>query len=360
MFENKLYKYLTIEVLKSFLLVVTSFSLLIWIVQAAKFLSLITENGFSIFVYIKYIIYIFPKVVSRVAIISFLISLFLTILKFQDSKEFEIYWLSGISKIQVVKLILKISFIPTLFSLLFYLYLAPVCSFKSREIIANSEFSMVNSLMKKGNFNSPLKDLTIFVHRNDNKGNVEKVYIFEKFKTIIAKKGRVLNIDDKNYLELIDGFIHEKNSNNNIAIIKFEKTLFDFTKYQTTIVKNPKNQERSTLWLLNKYKSSNNNNEKNELMTELHQRIFKSLFIPTIAILCSFILYSNNEKINLLKLKITIFSISTLFIIFLEILINHSVKNIVFQYTFYTTPFLGAIITLLILNNFLKNEPIYK
>ena len=47
-------------------------------------------------------------------------------------------------------------------------------------------------------------------------------------------------------------------------------------------------------------------------------------------------------------------------VIFLEILINHSVKNIVFQYTFYTTPFLGAIITLLILNNFLKNEPIYK
>jgi hypothetical protein len=51
--------------------------------------------------------------------------------------------------------------------------------------------------------------------------------------------------DNKNYLQLIDGFIHEKNKDNKIQIIKFEKTLYDFTKYKSDLTTYPKLQERS-------------------------------------------------------------------------------------------------------------------
>jgi len=330
--------------------------MLIWIAQAAKNLSLITETGLSIKIYTYFIFLLFPKIFSQLMIVSFLISSFLTMLKFLDTKEIEIYWLAGISKLNIAFTIFKISFIPTALALFFFIYIVPYTNFKSRELLSNSEFSMINSLVKKNNFNSPLKKLTIFVNKNDNKGNLEKIYIFEEFKTIIAKKGRVININNNNYLELIDGFIHEKNQQQSITVIKFKKTIFDFTKYQTEVTKYTKLQERSSSWLFKEYKNKKNKNA----LEEIHKRIFKPLFIPFVAFLCCFLLYTNNEKINLTKLKVFIFSISTFLIIFIEILINLSVKNYLFQSILYTFPFIGMGLTFYVLKNFLIKEPIFK
>ena len=360
MFKNKLNNYILKEVIKSFLLVSFSLSLLIWIAQAAKYLSLITESGLSIKIYVFYIFLIFPKIFSQLIIISYLISLFLVILKLQDNKEIEIYWLTGLSKMKFNFLILKISFLPTFTALFFFLYVVPFTNLEARKILANSEFSMVNSLVKKKNFNSNLKNLTIFVNENDNKGNLEKIYIFENLKTIISKKGRVLNIKDKNYLELIDGFIHEKDNKNEIKVIKFEKTLFDFTKYQTDIVRTPKIQELNTMFIIEKLQDTKNKKEFLNYLYELHKRIFKPLFIPAISVMCCFLLYSNNEKINLIKLKISIFSFCIFFIIFLEIILNLSVQNLIYQYIFYSLPFLLLIIMTISLYLFLLNEPHYK
>ena len=357
MFKNKLNNYFVSEIIKSYFFVLISLSLLIWIAQSTKFLSLVTETGLSIDIYIKYILAILPKVVSQLMIIAMLISLFLSILKMLDNKEIEIFWLSGISKIEIAKLVLKISFLPTILALFVYLYIAPQSGYMARELLAKSEFSMINSLVKEKNFNSPLKNLTIFVNENDKKGNIKQIYIFENLKTIIAKKGRVLNIKNKNYLELEEGEIHEKN-NNKITVVKFDKTLFDFTKYQTNIIKNPKNQERSTLWLIKKFYFDENNKINNEILQELHKRFFKPLFIPLISVLCCFILYTNHQKINLLKLKIFIFSFSTFLIIFYEMLLALSVKNLIFTIFLYLLPFLGTFILFNILKNFLRKEPI--
>ena len=352
MFKNKLKNYFAKEILKSYFFVLATLSLLIWITQSARLLYLVTDTGLSINTYVNYIVFLIPKSISQLMVISLLISFFLSIMKFQTNKELEIYWLSGISKMEIVFLVIKTSLLLTALALFFYIYLAPISSKKSRELIANSEFSLVNSLVKKNNFNSPLKGLTIFVNKNDNQGNLEKIYIFENNKTIISKTGRVLNIDEKNYLELSDGVIHEKNTQNNITTIKFQKTLFDFTKYQRNIITQPKVQERDTSWLLNEYEKE----KKPSVLYEIHKRIFKPLLIPIIAILCCFTLYANNEKINLNKIRISIFSFSTLFIIFFEVLLDFSAKSIYFKYFLYSLPVLGSYLFLLLLSKFLKSE----
>jgi lipopolysaccharide export system permease protein len=228
----------------------------------------------------------------------------------------------------------------------------------SRNILANSEFTFVNALVKKNNFNSPFKNLTVYVSENDNQGNLKKIYLFENNKTIIAKQGRVLNINEKNYLELIDGFIHEKNTNNKVQIIKFEKTLYDFTKYKSNITTFPKLRERDFLWLLNKYKTTND--RKKDTLIEIHKRIFKPLFIPIVALLCCFILYGNNEKFNLVRLRFLIFSLTVSLIIFLEILLSLSASSIFFQYSLYLFPISGSIIIYFFLQKFIQNEALSK
>jgi len=357
MFKNKLNNYFIAEILKSYAFVLATFSFLIWITQSARFLYLITDMGLSMNVYVPYILYQLPKIISQMMLISFLISLFISIIKFQNNKEMEIYWLSGISKKEIIWIILKISLVPTIIAFFLYVYLAPMTGLISRNILANSEFSFVNALVKKNNFNSPFNDLTVYVSKNDNQGNLKKVYLFENNKTIIAKQGRVLNTNKKNYLQLIDGFIHEKNENNKIKIIKFEKTLYDFTKYQSNIVTTPKFQERSFLWLLTEFKKNKNNNN---ILFEIHKRLFKPMFIPIVALLCCFILYGNNEKFNLIKLRFLIFSLGISFIIFFEILLNLSASKIFFQYFLYSFPICTIIIIYFFLHKFIQNEPMAK
>jgi len=360
MFKNKLKYYFAQEILKSYLFVLAILTLLIWVTQSARLLYLITETGLSISVYLKYILLILPKIISKLMLVSFVVSIFLSITKFQNNKEIEIYWLSGISKMEIVAIIIKISLLILAVGWFFFIYFVPFNSGKSRTVLTNSEFSLVNSLVKKNNFNSPLKGLTIFVKKNDNMGNLEKVYIFENNKTIISKKGRVLNSNGKNYLELTDGLIHEKNLENKIVEIKFKKTLFDFTKYQTKIITKKKHQEISFLEIVEEYKSENNKNNKSNLLYEIHKRIFTPLFIPVIAILCSFIIYSNNEKYSANKIKAFIFSSSILSLILLEVLLNLSVTNVFFRYFLYVAPIVFSFSLLSLLNNFLKNEPIVK
>ena len=254
-------------------------------------------------------------------------------------------------------MILKISLVPTIIAFFLYVYLAPMTGLISRNILANSEFSFINALVKKNNFNSPFNNLTVYVGKNDNQGNLKKVYLFENNKTIIAKQGKVLNTNNKNYLQLINGFIHEKSENNKITINKFEKTLYDFTKYQSNIVTVPKFQERSFLWLLTEFKK---NKKKKNILFEIHKRLFKPLFIPIIALLCCFILYGNNEKFNLIKLRFLIFSLGISFIIFFEILLNLSASKIFFQYFLYSFPICAIIIIYFFLHKFIQNEPMAK
>ena len=354
MFKNKLNIYFLTEISKSFFFVITILSLLLWIMQAARFLHLITENGIPIIDYVQYILFLFPKSVSQLMHFSFLISIFLSLIKLQNNKELEIYWVSGISKKEIINLIIKISFIVTIIALVLYCLVAPYTNGKSRKILENSQFSVINSLVKQNNFNSPLKGITIFVHKNDNQGNLEKIFIFEKNKTIISKKGRVLSNKEKKYLELTAGTIHEKNSNNKITTIKFDETLYDFTNFENDIITVPKAQERSLISIISEYRLSNNLN----FLQEIHKRLIKPLFIPVIALLCCFILYSNNEKISTNKIKIFTFIFSTLVIIFIEILINLITLNSYFKYLLYLSPFVFFIAINTILIKFLKNETI--
>ena len=358
MFKNKLNNYFIAEILRSYAFVLATLSFLIWITQSARFLYLITDMGLSMSVYVPYILYQLPKIISQMMLISFLISLFISIVKFQNNKEMEIYWLSGISKKTIIWIILKISLLPMLLAFILYIYLAPMTGLVSRNILANSEFTFVNALVKKNNFNSPFKNLTVYVGENDNRGNLKKVYLFENNKTIIAKEGKVLNQDNKNYLQLIDGFIHEKDGDNKVQIIKFQKTLYDFTKYKTDLTTYPKLRERDFLWLLNKYKTTTD--RKKDTLIEIHKRIFKPLCIPIIAVLCCFILYGNNEKFNLAKLRFFMFSLIILFIISIEILLTLSASSVYFRYFLYLFPICGSIVIYFVLYRFIQNEPLPK
>lgn len=324
MIKYKIYRYFSYEFLKIFLITSISLSILLWITQASRLLELITDYGNPISTYIKFNLLNYPKIYSKTILLSHIISIFFLVSKLQNDNELTNYWLAGIGKSTIVALMLKITFIVFLFYTFLAVYLAPLSSLSARNILTDSKFSLINSIVKEKNFNSPLSDLTVYINENDQKGNLEGVFIYEKNRTIYSKKGRVLLDGDNYFLELFEGATQEKNDNGNINIINFTTTLYDFSKHQMKNITNPKFNERSVVWLLEALKL--NNFKPKDIREEIGARTIKPFLIFFITIICCFLLYEN-EKISSTKIKISIFTFSIIILIFNEIFLGLSSRN---------------------------------
>ena len=354
MLKNKIFQYFFLEFFKIFLLVSLSLSLLIWMTQAARLLELITEFGNPVNIYIKYLILSYPKILENTFLLSFLISMFFFIAKLDTSNELGIYWLSGISKFQIVKVTIYISTFVLLLNLSLSVFFAPWASGKGRLILGESKFSLINSLVKEKNFNSPLKGLTLYVDKNDQNGNLEGIFIYEKTRTIIAKKGRVLKDENGSYLELIRGTTQEK-IGDKINFINFNSTIFDFSKYQLQNVGVLKFNERNILWLFDQL-TKNKISKINEIREEINKRLLKPFFIFIACIMSCFLLYTNNEKINLKKFRLCIYSFSIIVLILNQALLGLSGKNIYHSFGYAVILLLMFLVMTIFLYQFLKSE----
>ena len=152
MFKNKIFNYFLSEFFKVFLLITLSLSILIWVTQAARLLELITELGNPISVYIKYLLAIYPKILSNIFLFCFTISMFFLFSNLESTNELQIYWLSGISKNEIIHACIKLSVSTMIIYFFLVIFFAPWSSLQGRNVLSNSEFSVINSLLKQNNF----------------------------------------------------------------------------------------------------------------------------------------------------------------------------------------------------------------
>ena len=113
--KKTIYKSFIYDFIKFFTLTIFSLSLIVWIIQAVNYLDFVSEDGHGFKVYFLYTLFNIPKVVSRLMMFVFFISLFYSITRMEDKNELIILWINGIKKTELKRLIIFIS--------LFFLFL---------------------------------------------------------------------------------------------------------------------------------------------------------------------------------------------------------------------------------------------
>ena len=141
MLENKIYQNFFKEIFKTFLVILFGLSLIAITVKAVNFLDLIVENGYSIKTYFTYTILNFFGVLTKFVPLSFLIALFLFIVKQIRDNEFIILWTSGVKKLQVVNLFLVSSLTILFFYIFLSSFIAPLSLNKSRLLLTKDGFN---------------------------------------------------------------------------------------------------------------------------------------------------------------------------------------------------------------------------
>ena len=359
--KNKLGYYFIQEFLKNYLSILLAFGLIIWITQAVRLLDLIGEEGNSIKTYFLYIFSIMPKVFSKISLIIFFISLFITISKFEEHNELRALWFSGLEKKIFINYLVKSSLILMLILVIIRCFVVPYFSNYSRYLLISTGVGAIGPLLKQNNFNNPLKKITIYVGKKNQINELEDIILFEDNadikKTIIAKSGAIINDNNKNLLVLVDGSIQEERKDKKISILDFDKTTLDLSQYNKKTVNYYKFNEVFFFELIKRY------NDKNELqranvVLELNNRIIMPLFIPSLVLLASLLIITNKQDTNNNLQKIIIFAYGITIVIISEILSNLSSKNVNWILFLYVALILFLIINWFLLNYFLSRENI--
>ena len=161
--EKLIFKKFLINSFLSFLVLIFSFSIIVWVIQAVNYLDFVSEDGHGFKVYFLYTLFNFPKIFSKLFLISLFISLFYIILKFENDNELSIYWSVGISKINFINKVLKFSILLLIFQLSLTSYFYPKSQNMSKSFIRMSNIDFFPSLIKEKKFIDTLSNLTIYV-----------------------------------------------------------------------------------------------------------------------------------------------------------------------------------------------------
>ena len=364
--------------LKTFIIIATSISLIVWVVQAVEFLDYVTEDGHGLFVYFNYTLLSFPKIIHRVIPFVFFISLFYQLHKYEIKNELLIFWTHGITKINLINGILTYSFLILIIQIFLGSIVSPMSQSKAKSFIRNSNVDFFPSLIKEGKFIDTVNDLTIFIESRDLKGVYKNIFLNDsaesglggrKSQMIYAKKGILIDKENLRYFELSDGRVINRDGDR-ITNFTFKKIDFDLSKYNSKSTIYPKTQEASSkdlikcLYLDYKNKISNfradylrcTNDAIPDIKQEFLKRFYKPFYIPLLGLGCCFLILRGKENNNYNFIKILLFILIFSIIVISEVSLRQSSKGNIGLDVFYYFPPLFFFTIYIYLITILKNK----
>ena len=354
--EKLIFRKFFFDIFGFFLIGILCLSLIVWVIQAVNYLDFVSEDGHSFKVYIYYTFLSFPKIFSRLLLFIFFISIFYTILRYEEKNELVILWTNGIKKKKFLNFIIKISFLLIIVQIILNAFIVPKSQDIARSYIRSSNIDYFPSLLKSKKFINAVEGLTIFIDKKNDKGRLENIFLKEgdaEFSQIIlAKQGLLKRIEKEYYLELYNGSIIDR-SGSNTNLITFDQTKFNLSNFTTKTTIAPKIQEQSTGLLIkcirNFYKydigfiERNLNCNKNSIPA-VNEEIYKRLIVPFYILIISLVggclALKSELQNNFNRHKILVFFVGIIFIILSQILSQYSNEFILKNIFILIMPFL--------------------
>ncbi len=359
MFSDKIYRHFFSELSKHFLIVLFALTAMVWAVQSVNFLDLIVEDGHSVILYLKYSLLNVVKILTKFIPLSFLVSIIITIEKFDSDNELMALWTAGLSKIKIINFFFKVSILVTLLQLFLACIVNPVVLNHSRSLIKSSDINFVPGTIKTNQFNDTVEGLTIFVEEKSDKGIFKNIFIRDEgkilkgldsdkntsFITIFAKRARLFD-SGSSTLVLENGTIHSESEKGKIRVIDFKRTKLNLSGMKTKSITQAKVQETKSQILIKCLLRNHNEEkllncpkeEKIEVLAEVNRRFGMPLYVPFIALLCSFLLINREESKFSNWYKYFYGGLSFITLVMAEILVRYSGTSYYYSLFYYLLP----------------------
>ncbi|MDC1151805.1 LptF/LptG family permease [Pelagibacteraceae bacterium] len=352
MLQNKIYQNFFIEIFRTFLTIVFGLSIIALTVRSVNFLDLIVDSGYPLLIYFQYSFLNLFGLAPKFIPLAFLLSIIIFILKHINDREFDVLWVSGVKKIEIVNLFFFASVFIVLIYLIFSIFLTPSALNHSRQLLNKDNLNSFLPTIRSKQFSDSFKGFTYIVEKKIN-NEVQNIFLHDKGGnlknltssnsdiseiTIIAKEGIVRDRE----MFLINGnIISSRKNNTENEMLKFEQLNINLDNFVTSTVKKPKLQETSTIKLMSCFFNSNQNlsickdEAKKEILPLLMRRIVLPFYIPVVSLICSLLLLKNQKNY---KKKISIFLLSFVVLILTELIIRYTGLNYFLRISYIVAP----------------------
>ena len=332
--KKLLFRKLLLDYLKFFIIYLLSVGIIIWVFQAVNFLDIMIEDGRDYYVYIKYSLLSFPKIISKLYPFALFFSIFYVTIKLENNNELFIFWSIGVQKIEIINFIFKFSLIFMIIQILLSSLIVPKSQDLARSYLKTSSVNFFDNFIKPQRFNDTIKGVTIFSEKKDNDGNLSNIYLKKEtndnnFQITYAKKGVLKEINKSPILILYSGETITVKDGKTTSI-SFSKSDFPLRNIQTNTTLYKKTQELSTSKLIrcvdiiiNKkniiHKIENCSDKNiNNIFKEFYKRLIIPIYIPLLTLIPLLLIISSKVNSNFNKLKLFTFLIGFILIIFSE------------------------------------------
>ena len=353
-----LFRKLLFECLKFFFLSTISLSTIVWVFQAVNYLDIMVEDGRNYFVYLKYTIYSFPKIIGKICPFTLFLSFFYVFSKHEENNELLILWIHGINKIQVVNFFLKISFFIVLFQIFLLSVIIPKTQDLARSTLRDSDINFFDNFLKPKKFNDVIKGVTIYTGEKDDDGKLKNIYIKKvsndgEFEITYARSGIIKKLNETNILVLYDGE-NINGKKDNLNTIGFSKSDFNLSMLESNTTTYKKIQENTLIDLFRCYENliinNKNNNQKftlvencslsnlHNVLGEMYKRIIVPFYIPIVILISILIILPTKESVNYFRFKIFTFTLGIFVIIFSETTIRFIESTIISNIKIFIIP----------------------
>ena len=365
--EKIIFKKFLLDNTYFFLFVSLSLTLIVWVIQAVNFLDFVSEDGHSFKIYFYYTLLNLPRIFSKIIPVVFFISLFYTIIKYEENNELKIFWIIGINKIKFLNVLIKYTFVFFIIQILLSALVTPITQNKARSFIKNSTLDFFPSLLKEKKFIDTVDRLTIFIDKkNDTDNSFENIYLKDQVdeyqsKIIFAKSGRLIETYNIRSLKLYNGIFINVN-NGKTTIFNFDQTDFNLSNFATKSVTYRKIQEQSSASLFSCLNSFYMSEEKfvgtpgvcdegfvSEIKQEIFKRFLKPLYLFVVVLVVGFLLISFRENFMYKSFKSIVFSSAIIGLVISEISVSYFGKDNFDSLIVVIIPFLIFIILYFIL-----------
>jgi lipopolysaccharide export LptBFGC system permease protein LptF len=258
---NILNRYLLGKLSFSIMLILSTFVILILLVQILRFLDFVLEDGVSLSTLVLLSISMMPNLIIEVIPFAFIVGVIFIWNNLNSNQELIIMQSCGLAPIALAKNIIYIGIFISFIIFLFAIYLSPL-AYKKYVSLRNEigeSFNLKAIEVKK--FTKIKSGLTFYL--DDRDGNTMKQLIihsqdYEKGPlTIFAEKGFVEQDGDNMIILLDKATIMQRNNENNSENILFlDKYIFSFVLNRKIEVSfDPYNEKTMSLWELIGYKN---------------------------------------------------------------------------------------------------------
>ena len=355
-----IFKNISEDYFKFFLLSILSVSIIIWVLQAVNYLDFVIEDGHGFLVYLKYTLFSFPRIISRIFPFIIFFSMTYILLKYEYNNELVIFWNFGINKIRFINFFIKVSLIFLLFNLLLNSLIVPSSQDKARSYIRSSDLDFFESILKPKKFIDVINDLTIYFDSKTKDGDLKNILLKDNskengFQLTYAKIGKFEIKGNRKILVLVDGKTLTK-QDDTISGFKFDKSDFNMDRFSSTTTAQTKTQENSTKQLLkcsltlyeirntetNPMKVFDFNNCRlqnlENIYQELYRRIVLPFYCPLLFMVALLLILKSKDNTLFNQHKFKVFIFGFLLIIFLETSTKFISENFILNYIIFILP----------------------